>query len=126
MPLLRERIAPFTAAELSARFERVGLPFAPITQPQQLFDDAHLLATGGLAPMAVPADASGAGRAVETHAALLPLAIDGRRLPVRRAPPRLGEDSVALLHELGYTTADIAQLLADGVVGAPAPQEGTT
>ena len=126
MPLLRERMAPFSAAELAARFERVGLPFAPITQPQQLFDDAHLLATGGLSPMAVPADASGVGRAVETHAALLPLAIDGRRLPVRRAPPRLGEDSVALLRELGYSAADIAQLLADGVVGAPMSHEGAT
>ena len=59
--------------ELSQRFERVGLPYAPITQPHELFDDPHLLATGGLAPITVPADGSGAGRAIETRSPLLPL-----------------------------------------------------
>jgi crotonobetainyl-CoA:carnitine CoA-transferase CaiB-like acyl-CoA transferase len=58
MPLLRERLAACGAAELARRFERRGLPYAPITRPQDLFDDPHLLATGGLAPMTVPADAS--------------------------------------------------------------------
>ena len=61
LPLLRERFAAFGAAELAARFERNGLPYAPITRPQDLFDDPHLAATGGLAPLHVPADASGAG-----------------------------------------------------------------
>ena len=116
IPLLRERLAPFAAAELSARFERVGLPFAPITRPQDLFDDPHLNATGGLAPMHIPADASAAARAVETRTALLPLAIDGVRLGVRLGPPSLGEHSRALLHELGYDEAQIIALCADGIV----------
>ena len=30
-------------------FEREGLPYAPIVKPEQLFDDPHLLASGGLA-----------------------------------------------------------------------------
>ena len=68
LPLLRERFAPFAAGELGARFERNGLPYAPITRPQDLFDDPHLRATGGLAPIHVPADASAAGHAVDTHA----------------------------------------------------------
>ncbi len=116
IPLLRERLAPFAAAELSARFERVGLPFAPIVRPQDLFDDPHLNATGGLAPMSIPADASGAGHAVQTRTALLPLAIDGQRLGVRLGPPSLGEHSRALLHGLGYDEAQIIALCADGIV----------
>ena len=56
VPLLRERLAGFSAAELGATFEKNGLPFAPITRPQDLLDDPHLKATGGLAPMA-PASA---------------------------------------------------------------------
>ncbi len=120
LPMLRERFAAFAAAELSARFERIGLPFAPITQPQDLFDDPHLAATGGLAPVHVPADASGAGRAVHTRAALLPLAIDGHRLPLRNGPPALGQHSLALLQSLGYDASEIAKLQADGVVAAPA------
>jgi crotonobetainyl-CoA:carnitine CoA-transferase CaiB-like acyl-CoA transferase len=119
LPLLRTRFAPFAAAELAARFERVGLPFAPITRPQDLFDDPHLLATGGLAPVTLPADGSSAGRTVQTHTALLPLALDGQRLPVRQPPPALGEHSRALLAELGYDEDAVQALLADGVVGEP-------
>jgi crotonobetainyl-CoA:carnitine CoA-transferase CaiB-like acyl-CoA transferase len=50
MPLLRERLAAYSAAALAAVFEQHGLPFAPITRPQDLFDDPHLNGTGGLAP----------------------------------------------------------------------------
>ena len=116
IPILRERLAPFSAQELSRRFEAVGLPYAPITRPQDLFDDPHLLATGGLAPMNIPADASGAGRELQTRTALLPLAMDGERLQVRVGPPGLGEHGVALLAELGYSAADIERLQHDGVI----------
>ena len=123
IPGLRQRLAGFTAQELSRRFEAVGLPYAPITRPQDLFDDPHLLSTGGLAPMDIPADASGAGRVVHTRTALLPLAIDGERLRVRCGPPGLGEHGAALLKELGYSAGQITGLVADGVVGAAAPQD---
>ena len=69
LPILRARFAVHSAAALSRRFEKNGLPYAPITRPQDLFDDPHLLATGGLAPVRIPADASGARRPVDTHAA---------------------------------------------------------
>lgn len=101
-------------AEISAVFEREGLPFAPITRPEQLMDDPHLLATGGLAPMTLPD-----GRA--TRVPLLPLTLGGERLPLRLDPPRLGEHSQALLTELGYSAAQIAELLAEGVIGQASP-----
>ncbi|MBK9235227.1 MAG: CoA transferase [Rhodoferax sp.] len=109
MPQLRERLKAFSADELSARFESLGLPFAPITQPQELFDDPHLNQTGGLAAMTLPD-----GRA--TKVALLPLAMDGQRLGLRRDPPKLGEHSDALLSSLGYDVDQIARMRAEGVV----------
>ena len=118
IPALRVRLAPFTAQELSRRFEATGLPFAPITRPQDLFDDPHLLATGGLATMAIPPDASGAGATVHTRTALLPLALDGQRLQVRLGPPALGEHGAALLAELGYSRDQIEALVVEGVVHA--------
>jgi crotonobetainyl-CoA:carnitine CoA-transferase CaiB-like acyl-CoA transferase len=123
IPMLRERFAPFTAAELAQRFEKAGLPYAPITQPHELFDDPHLQATGGLSPVTLPADASVAKRPLETRIALLPLALDGQRLPVRHAPPGIGQDNQALLQELGYTDEQIAQLMDQHVVRGGTPSD---
>ena len=109
IPLLRERLALHTSAELAAIFEAHGLPFAPITDPQHLFDDPHLQQTGGLAPMTLPD-----GRT--TRVPLLPLTLDGERPGVRLNPPRLGEHTDALLQGLGYTTPEISALHAQGVV----------
>jgi crotonobetainyl-CoA:carnitine CoA-transferase CaiB-like acyl-CoA transferase len=111
MPELRRRLQDRTAAEIATVFEAAGLPFAPITRPEQLMDDPHLLATGGLAPMTLPD-----GR--ETRVPLLPLSLNGERLGLRLSPPRLGEHNHQLLLRLGYGEDDIAALLAEGVVGA--------
>lgn len=109
IPELRQRLGGFSRAELAGRFEQVGLPFAPITDPQHLFDDPHLQQTGGLAPMELPD-----GRA--TVVPLLPLALDGARLGLRLDPPKLGEHTDALLQSLGYTADEIEGLHTDAVV----------
>ena len=122
LPMLRERFAAFGAAELAARFEKIGLPYAPITRPQDLFDDPHLAATGGLAPVTLPPDASSAGRSINTRTALLPLTMDGHRPGVRSGPPTLGQHTQALLQRLGYGAAEIEALRQAGVVAvADAP-----
>jgi crotonobetainyl-CoA:carnitine CoA-transferase CaiB-like acyl-CoA transferase len=116
MPILRERFAPLSAQELARRFESRGLPYAPITQPQALFDDPHLLATGGLAPTEVPADASGAGKPVSTRSPLLPLTLDSQRLPLRHNPPSIGQHSRQVLQALGYSQQEVQSLIEQGVV----------
>jgi crotonobetainyl-CoA:carnitine CoA-transferase CaiB-like acyl-CoA transferase len=109
IPLLRERLAHRSAADLAAVFEANGLPFAPITDPQYLFDDPHLQQTGGLAPMELPD-----GR--QTQVPLLPIKLGGERLGLRLDPPKLGEHTDALLQGLGYTAAQVTALHAQGVV----------
>jgi crotonobetainyl-CoA:carnitine CoA-transferase CaiB-like acyl-CoA transferase len=117
MPLLSDRLAAYSTGEIAQRFEAYGLPYAPISRPHELFEDAHLVATGGLAAMTIPADASQAQRPIDTAVPLLPLALDGLRLPVRSGPPSLGQDSDELLANLGYSPTAIAELRAAGVVG---------
>ena len=113
LAVLRERLATRGAAELAEIFERAGLPFAPIRRPEDLYDDPHLLATGGLADVVLP-DGPQAGRTVKTT--LFPIALQGARLGVRRQPPRLGEHTTALLHGLGYAGEEIDRLRREGLV----------
>ena len=110
---LRERLAHRSAAELSALFEQAGLPFAPIRKPEDLYDDPHLQATGGLADVVLP-DGDKAGQTVKTT--LFPITMDGARLPVRLQPPRFGAHTAELLAGLGYNDAEIDALRASTTV----------
>ncbi|HQS30555.1 CaiB/BaiF CoA-transferase family protein [Polaromonas sp.] len=109
MPVLRERLASRSAAELSSLFEKAGLPFAPIRRPEELYDDEHLLATGGLADITLP-DGERAGQTARTT--LFPFTMAGQRLGVRLQPPRKGEHTAAVLAGLGYDAEEIAGLRA--------------
>jgi crotonobetainyl-CoA:carnitine CoA-transferase CaiB-like acyl-CoA transferase len=114
LPILRERLATQSAADVAARMEAAGLPFAPISRPEQLFDDPHLQATGGLADVVLP-DGERAGQTVQ--ATLLPFTLGGERLGVRLNPPQRGEHTDALLSGLGYDASRIAALREAGAVG---------
>jgi crotonobetainyl-CoA:carnitine CoA-transferase CaiB-like acyl-CoA transferase len=110
---LRERLASRSAAELAAVFERAGLPFAPIRKPEDLYDDPHLQATGGLADVELP-DGPKAGETVKTT--LFPITLAGERLPVRLQPPRFAAHTNELLAGLGYAPGEIDQLRNQAVV----------
>ena len=79
--------------ELSAKLEAAGIPYAPIVRPDQLLDDPHLRASGGLVPMDV-------GDGTTTDVVLLPLLLGGRRPGVRHPLPRVGEHTEEVLSAL--------------------------
>jgi crotonobetainyl-CoA:carnitine CoA-transferase CaiB-like acyl-CoA transferase len=113
LPILRERLAHRSAAELAALFEKAGLPFAPIRRPEELYNDEHLLATGGLADITLP-DGAHAGQTAKTT--LFPFTMAGHRLGVRLQPPTMGQHTSELLRGLGYADADIERLRAQAIV----------
>ena len=113
IPDIKQRLAQFTATEITAIFEGNGLPFAPITRPEQLFEDPHLIATGGLAPITLT-DGPKAG--TQTSTPLMPLMMNGKRLGVRLNPPKSGEQTQEILQELGYSHDEIAKLSSNGAI----------
>ena len=113
LPVLRERLAGRTAAELSAIFENNALPFAPIRKPEELYDDEHLIATGGLADLTLT-DGAKAGQTAKTT--LFPFTMAGQRLGVRLHPPRMGQHTRELLASLAYSDTQIDALFASTAV----------
>ena len=107
MPLLRAHVAERSAADLAALFEAHELPFAPIAKPHELFDDPHLKASGGMAPVRMN-DGS------YSPIPLLPLALDGARPGVRLQPPLSGEHTRELLLAAGYGAEAVEALIASG------------
>ncbi|UFN48642.1 CoA transferase [Roseomonas sp. OT10] len=109
-------------AELMARCEALGLSFAPIAKPSDLFEDPHLLASGGLLPIALSSAEGAPGGAPARPAAGLPglpVALDGQRMGLHRQPPRNGEHSVEIAREAHLSEAEIDALLAEGTLWAP-------
>ncbi len=110
---LRARLAGRSAAEISRAMEQAGLPFAPIRKPEELLDDPHLLATGGLAEIQLT-DGARAGQTVKTT--LFPFTLDGERLGVKLNPPRRGEHSRDVLKAIGLADAEIDALIESHAV----------
>jgi crotonobetainyl-CoA:carnitine CoA-transferase CaiB-like acyl-CoA transferase len=114
MPVLRERLGRYSATELGRLMEANKLPYAPIRKPEELFDDEHLRATGGLADITLP-DGERAGQT--SKATLFPFTMDGQRLGVRLSPPVLGAHTDELLNALGLKADAVQALRQAGAVG---------
>jgi crotonobetainyl-CoA:carnitine CoA-transferase CaiB-like acyl-CoA transferase len=111
LPRLEEILRRFDKKELSAKLEAIGLPYAPIARPRDLFDDPHLNA-GGMLETKDP-------RGTSFKVPALPLELGGERLGLRNQPPAVSENARELLASLGYAPARIDALIADQVVAAP-------
>jgi crotonobetainyl-CoA:carnitine CoA-transferase CaiB-like acyl-CoA transferase len=109
LPRIAGTLRSWTKADLMAKCEALGLPFAPIGRPADLFDDPHLTGSGGLVPMTLPD-----GRPVALPA--LPVSLDGARPGGAGDLRPPGADSAAVAAALGYSPAEIAALRARGVI----------
>ncbi|MCS6986650.1 MAG: CoA transferase [Sphingomonadaceae bacterium] len=106
LPVVRARLRQFTRAELVAKLEGSGLPFAPIGRPEDLFDDPHLLASGGLQPVTLD-------DGTRTLLPVVPVSLDGVRPASSGELAAPGAHTDAILAELGL---DPAELRASGAV----------
>jgi crotonobetainyl-CoA:carnitine CoA-transferase CaiB-like acyl-CoA transferase len=109
IPQLRDVFLRWTRAEIVSACEQAQLPFAPITKPEELFDDPHLMTPGAMMEVSL-----GDGRITKVPA--LPLEMNGRRFGRRLDVPRVGEHGPAIAQQLGYTPDAIASLEEEGVL----------
>ena len=105
LPTVRDCFRAMSRAEAVALLERLGLPFAPIATPSDLFDDQHLGAGGGLVDLTLE-------DGTQTRLPGLPIEMDGSRMPRRLGLPTPGEHGAELLREAGLSEDRIAAALA--------------
>jgi crotonobetainyl-CoA:carnitine CoA-transferase CaiB-like acyl-CoA transferase len=105
LPQVRELFSRYTRSELVAKLERTGLPFAPIGRPEDMFEDPHLLASGGLADVTLL-------DGTRTRLPLLPIEVDGIRPTQGGELPKPGQHSEELLGRIGLSAEDIERLRA--------------
>lgn len=102
--------------QLIDKLSSFGAPFAPIKRPEDLFDDPHLNANGGLTLLNLPG-----GK--ETKLPSLPLEVDGQRPPLKSDPPHIGQHTIKILKEIGLKDDEIQNLINDEVVGIPSEND---
>ena len=108
LPTIRALVAGMTRAEVVAKLDGTGMPFAPIGKPEELFDDPHLN-QGGLEPVTLDD-----GKITKLPTS--PLEMAGGRPGAPQILAKPGEQSRSVLAALGYDDDQIAALIASGAV----------
>jgi crotonobetainyl-CoA:carnitine CoA-transferase CaiB-like acyl-CoA transferase len=110
IPRLRALFSRRSKPDLIAACESIGLPFAPIGKPHELFDDPQLLHPGAMVTVTLED-----GRTTPVPA--LPIALDGQRPGLRRDLPGAGEHGIEVARGLGYDEKAVADLVRRGILG---------
>jgi crotonobetainyl-CoA:carnitine CoA-transferase CaiB-like acyl-CoA transferase len=101
IPIFAEAILRRDFAELIDIFEASGIPFSPINRPADMYRDPHVMRPGGLHHSQLPSGQT-------FRAPGLPIEVDGDiPSPASLDVADVGDDTDAVLTELGLSTADI-------------------
>lgn len=104
--LFAERFGSESLSSWMEKFDQIDSCVTPVLSLAEAYEHPHALARGAFLP-------NGEGKQPA------PAPRFSRSAPVRPVPPRRpGQDSLAILREMGYTEAEIAPLLEEGAVSA--------
>ncbi|WP_138378876.1 CaiB/BaiF CoA transferase family protein [Luteithermobacter gelatinilyticus] len=109
IPQVKDLFRQYSKKDLMDKLEHMGLPFAPISRPEEMFDDPHLTQSGGLVELTIP-------DGEKTRLPALPLEMNGRKFGVRHDLPQIGEQSYDVLKAAGLDEERIRDLADRGVV----------
>lgn len=105
--LVAQLAKDWTTDDLLAALKAADIPHGAATKLGDVADDPHLQAVGFFRTFDHPSE----GRIRLTAP---PMTFSGTPPDIRRLPAALGEHSVEILSEAGYSEAEIADMLADG------------
>ncbi|MDR5892720.1 CaiB/BaiF CoA-transferase family protein [Halomonas mongoliensis] len=108
VPLIQAILMTRCRDEWLAELEARGIPAGPINTLTEVFDDPQVLHRGMRCTLR--------RGELEVPQVATPLRFDGESATSAVAPPRLGQDSDAILAEVGLSPDDIARLRRAGVV----------
>lgn len=108
-PLVEAACLAHTKEEMCVIAEEIGIPFAPVSKTEDLFDDPQLNANGRMCETNLPG-----GRSVKLPR--IPVEVGDHQFGLRRQPPEIGEHTREVLAELGYAEEDVAALEDSGAV----------
>lgn len=103
IPALEERVKNYSKQDIINRCDQNSIPFAPISQPKDLYNDPQLNEGNSLMPIKMR----------NGKTAMLPkfpLEFNGTRIEKRFDPPVIGDATKLLLTELNYTDEQIENL----------------
>ena len=113
VPAVAEVLKSWSSTALCEALEASGLSYGPVRKPHELLDDRHLVEGGALIKTLLPGGE-------EISAASLPIEFDGLKAGERDDPPHIGAHTQSILKGLGMDDAQIAGLLASGIVAGAA------
>ena len=94
MPIIRRAVAAWSSSELAGKFEDIGIPFAPIAKPSDMYEDPHVNREGGLVVSNMEGGES-------FSAPGMPFEVDGMASRQYMDVPDLGAHTFEILRGLG-------------------------
>ncbi|MBT3993778.1 MAG: CoA transferase [Gammaproteobacteria bacterium] len=110
IPHIQALFKNYNKADLMEKLDQTGLPFAPISKPEDLFNDEHLNASNGLIDIKVPY------KEMTTKLPSLPIEMKDQRFDLHHPVPEIGEHSKEILREIGCDEKTIEALFSKQIV----------
>ena len=102
-------MAKLSKTEAIRLCEKAAIPFAPVTRPEDLFEDPQLNQGAGLLETVFP-------DGVRTKLPRTPIEMSDHDFGLRLDPPQIGAHTKDILSDLGYTPERIEELSEAGIV----------
>lgn len=100
LPIIAQAVLARESVDLLSAFEKLGIPYSPISRPCDMYADPHVMRPGGLATSRLPDGKT-------FRAPSLPFEVDGTMLSGGGDLPSIGQHTEEVLSSLGLGEAEI-------------------